>query len=209
MSEQNILPIKARYKSASVGEFIQSVVHRAQSLFEKNQDFLRLSPHDRSSLLRTKASYVACLSFHLILREVHLMEHPIFLQSLTLLFGPTATQLGERISSQVDCDPIITKLILAIVSFSTITFAIYNHEHSGNLTNMKNILRIQETYTELLWRYLLYKYNHQHAVIRFANMIRCLFSVQDAVASVIEAQYVSDIIASLVRQTELALVVSH
>ena len=137
------------------------------------------------------------------------MQHPIFLQSLINLFGPAATQLGERISSQVDSDAIITKLTLAIVCFSTITFAIYSNEPPENLTNLKNILRIQETYTELLWRYLLYKYNHQHAVIRFINVIRCLFSIQDGIASVFEAQYFSDMIASLVGQTELALVVHN
>ena len=203
--EQNTLPIKVRFKSAPVAAFLTSTLNRAQTLFEKNQDFLDLCSHDRSVLLRTTATHVASLSVHIILTRAQLMDHPAFLKSHEILLGPTTTTLGKRMYRQVDCDTVVMKLILAILSFSTTTYSVYNNISAVNLRNMKSVLKVQDTYTELLWRYLHYRYDEAQAVTRFLSFVRCILSVHEAIVKATEVQWYTEIVDDLVGLTEHSL----
>jgi hypothetical protein len=203
--EQNTLPLKIRFKSGPVASFLTSTLNRAQTLFEKNQDFLDLCSHDRSVLLHTTATHVASLSVHIVLTRAQLMDHPAFLKSHEILFGPITTALGMRMYKQVDCDTVVMKLILAILSFSTTTYSVYNNISAVNLMNMKNILKVQDTYTELLWRYLHYRYDEEQAVMRFLSFVRCILSVHEAIVKATEVRWYTDIVDDLIELTEHSL----
>ncbi|CAF5107359.1 unnamed protein product [Rotaria sp. Silwood1] len=122
-----------------------------------------------------------------------------------MIFQPSAIVCIKRVIDRFDSDVTFIKLILAILAFSTISYTVYRKNTQSNLTNIKAILSIQDMYTDLAWRYLLYKYGHHQAVIRFSNLLRCLFSVSEAIVEAHEAQQFTDIIDYVVEQTEEAL----
>jgi hypothetical protein len=74
-----------------------------------------------------------------------------------------------------------------------------------HLPNTKAILSIQDIYTELAWRYVLYKYGHHQAVMRFSNLIRCLFYVNDAIVEGHESREFTEMIDTVIKQTEQIL----
>ncbi|CAF5161884.1 unnamed protein product, partial [Rotaria sp. Silwood1] len=63
------------------------------------------------------------------------------------------------------------------------------------------MLPFQDMYTDLAWRYLLYKYGHHEAVKRFSNLTRCLFAVTGAIAEAHESQKFTEMIDSIIEQT--------
>ena len=67
---------------------------------------------------------------------------------------------------------IVMKLFLAILSFSTYRCTAYPDISRDILSNIQEVLRIQDTYIEITWRYLLYKYVYQQAVKCFSDFIR-------------------------------------
>ncbi|CAF4344552.1 unnamed protein product [Rotaria sordida] len=97
------------------------------------------------------------------------------------------------------------KLFLAILSFSTTRCTIYSNTPLENLSTIKKIFDIQNAYIELLWRYLLYKYNFERSVICFSNLIRCLFAINEALVEAHDFQWYTDTIDSLVQQTQQTL----
>lgn len=200
--EQNVLPIKSRYKPTVVAHFIESILSRAQSLYEKNQDFVGLCEDDRSILLRTTISHVAGLGVHIILRSSQLMQHPMFLTSLQTLFSPVSLTYALRVREQIDDDIVMMKLVLAILTFSTNNYTVYSNVALIHFRNIKEILRIQNSYIELLWRYLLHKYSYDECIKRFANLIRCLFSYQWALMEAIELERFNNMIDNVIEQTE-------
>ncbi len=145
-----------------------------QLVFEKNRDFLLLPLHDRTTLLRNTVQYTVGIGGMLVLRQHHLFDYPSFYNSAEIIFRPTAAASFKRAIDQLDPDDAFIKLILAIFAFSTINCTAYTKLGLINLINIKAILSIQDIYTELVWRYLLHKYNHCEAVIRFSNLVRCL-----------------------------------
>ncbi|CAF1178889.1 unnamed protein product, partial [Rotaria sordida] len=189
--EQNLLPLKLRFKSASMIEFFQILLDTSQSIYKNNQDFLSLSEYDRSILLHSTFIYTSILG-----------GQPA---TIELIGNPNAAAANKRIAKRMDFDMITMKLFLAIISFSTIRCTIYSNTPLENLSKIKKILDIQNKYIELLWRYLLYKYNFERSVICLSNLIRCLFAINEALAEAYDFQWYTDTIDSLVQQTQQTL----
>ncbi|CAF1005072.1 unnamed protein product [Rotaria sordida] len=205
LEEQNRLPIKLRYKYPSVCNFFTSVKSNIQLVFEKNRDFLSLSRHDRTTLLRTTVEYTTSIGGMFTLRQYKLFDYPPFYESTEMIFKPSGTKFARRVIDQLDPDNTFIKLILSILSFSTTNYTVYKKNMPINLTNIKGILSIQDMYTDLTWRYLLYKYGHHEAVIRFSNLLRCLFVIIWAIVEAHESQKFIEMIDSVIEQTKQTL----
>jgi hypothetical protein len=203
--EQNILPLKLRFKYSSVCEFIISLIRESRFLDEKNPDFMSLSSHDRSILLHSSTKYITILSASFTGRQTHLLDYPSLLQSTEILIGSTAMTLIKRLFDQLDFDIIFIKLILSILSFSTTNYSIYTNTDPINLINIKMIIHTHDKYIELAWRYLLCKYNYHQAVIYFSKLINCLFTLNAILVKVHEEKSFTDIINSIVDQTKRTL----
>ncbi|CAF1008314.1 unnamed protein product [Rotaria sordida] len=186
LEEQNRLPVKLRFKYPSVCNFFTSMKRKIQFIFERNVDFLSLSHYDRTILLRTTVEYTSNVASMFILCQYKLCDYPLFYKSTEMIFKSSAAKFTRRIIDQLDPDNTFIKLILSILAFSTTNYTVYKKNMPINLTNIKAILPIQDMYTDLTWRYLLYRYGHYQAVIRFSNLLSCLFSGIEAIVEVHE-----------------------
>jgi hypothetical protein len=194
-----------RFKLAAVSEFYTAFLGGGQLLYEKNVDVTSLCPHDRSILLRNTIKYVASLGTCLIARYTRLLDNTALYKSSEALYGSATLANGVRAIEQLDFDGTFVKLVLALLVFSTFHYIYYTNMAPDNLINIKAVLCIQDMYAELAWRYLLYKYDHERAVICFSNLMRCLFSVNDTIVEAVECKQYTDMIDSLVQKTEETL----
>jgi hypothetical protein len=117
----------------------------------------------------------------LVLRQTKLFDHPGITESVETVYGSTVSNLTLRLLDEVDRDITFVKLGIAMFAFSTNNCASYTNVGLGYLKNIKDILRIQDMYAEVAWKYLLYRYDHQQAVKCFINFIQCLFIVNTAI----------------------------
>ncbi len=208
MNEQNLLPPKIRYKSTAVMELLQTLLNESQFIYKNNQDFLSLSPDDRSILLHTTFRHATSLSTNFIVYKVRLMDHPSYFDIIEMISHSNAASAVQRIKCRLGFDMIIFKLLLAIISFSTINYTVYSNTPPMNLSNIKQMLHIQDTYIELTWRYLIYKHNYEQAIKCFSDLLRCLFAVTETIVKSDDVQWYVDIVDELVQQTEQSFVVN-
>lgn len=200
--EQNALPMKMRYKSACVSQFVGSLIGGAQLLFEKNADFLSLSPHDRSLLLHGKLKYIGGLSLCLIVQSTGLFNDPAYCHTNEIVFGP-ATLTGEkRTGAQLDPDIVLVKLLLTMLLFSTMDYTIYAAAAPVNFDDVQAIVRIQDAYTELAWRYLIYKYDYVYAVRCFSKLLRCIFNANEATVEAAARDEYNQLVETTIRRVE-------
>ncbi len=179
--DQNALPVKLRFKCSSVRDFLTIMKSKIQLGIEKNRDLLSLSSHDRTILLRATVQYTSSIGGMFMLRQHRLFEYESFYKSSEMIFGSSAAAFTRLVINQLDSDDTFIKLMLIILAFSTINYTVYAKNIPISSMNTKEIISIQNTYIEITWRYLLYKYNHREVVIRFSNLIRCLFLVNNAI----------------------------
>jgi hypothetical protein len=112
---------------------------------------------------------------------------------------------AKHTGDQLDSDIIFVKLVLTIIVFSTFDYICYTDVPPVTFKDIKGVLRIQNMYVELTWRYLLYKYDHDRAVMCFSNLIRCLFTLNNAIVAAAEIQQYKDLISSLATKTREVL----
>jgi hypothetical protein len=209
LQEQNQLLPKMRFKLAPVAEFFPSFVGVSELLYEKNADFVTLCSHDRSILLHNTMEYVTGLSTCFITRHAHLLEDPTLYRSIEVLYGSGPVRTSSVAIAQLDFDSTFFKLVLAALTFSTYNYTCYTNMAPVNLKNIKTVLRIHDMYTELIWRYLLYKFGHEQAVIYLSKLVRCLFLVHNAILEMDDCKPYTDMIDSLVKRTEETLTLTE
>ena len=199
---QSSLPPKFRFKHQSVNTFFTLMMSNVQLMVEKNRDFVSLTLDDRITLLRSTVEYTTNIGAAFLLREGQLLDRPDFFRSTELIFRPSAVALTKRLIDHLDPDMMFLKIMISIVAFFTSNYTMYPSTPFTHLKDMKAVLRIQDAYTELVWRYLLYKHSYRDAVLCFSNLIRCLLLVNDSVVEAHDAPEVTDIIHSVVHLTE-------
>ncbi|UJR07776.1 hypothetical protein I4U23_012059 [Adineta vaga] len=203
--KQNCLPLKLRFKFEPTAEFITSNMSCVPEIFEKNLHFRSLSYHDRSILLRNTVKHTGCIGGTFVLHQSQLLHDPLFYQTTTTIFGSDIMSRIIPLTESFDRDETFVKLILTIIAFSTTTYTIYSQTNFNNLNNLKQILQIQDIYTELAWRYMIYRYNYDQAVIQFCQLIQCLFRVNSTIVEVDRNQEYTSIIGTVIEQTEQLL----
>ena len=206
--EQRSLPLKMRFKMTSVITLVNSFLLSSQALFEKNGNFRSLNFHDRSILLRGTMKHVSGLGAAFLLNHVKLFREPAFCQAAETTYGMEAFRYGVRASHLLDYDNTFVKLMLAALMFSTYEYTDYNNQPAMFLGDMKSVLGIQDTYVELTWRYLLYKYDLRRAVSCFSNLIRSLLLLNTAIISAVKVDTYNDTMNRLLKQTEEILVLT-
>ncbi|CAF1505770.1 unnamed protein product [Rotaria sordida] len=189
MLEQNALPLKLRFKKEQIKKLIQ----------------ISLDKYDRSVLLHSTFTHTAHLSANFIIYKTQLLNYPTYINIVEMLTHPGLVSATKPIADQLYFDMIIMKLFLVILSFSTTRYTVYSNTPPVNLSNIKEILRIQDTYIEITWRYLLYRYNFDRSVICLSDLIRCFCAIHEAIVKVHDIPWLTDTIASIVNQTEQTL----
>ncbi|UJR07777.1 hypothetical protein I4U23_012060 [Adineta vaga] len=203
LSKQNNLPLKLRFKYGSIQELVLLLMTRSQTFFEKNSNFLSLCTHDRTILLHRLTKYIAFITFSFIEQITHLIDDPSLYKLLQTLFGSCAISMNKKLFTRLDhFDVLFLKLSLLIICFSTFDHVIYEKQSADNLTNIKQIMKNQDIYIDLAWRYLVHEYNEQQATKYFSNLIQYLFVVHQTVISIYDGKYFRDIIHSVIEQTE-------
>jgi hypothetical protein len=150
-----------------IQEWIRCCYETTGIYLRLNDDLIQLTTDDRSIILRSAVENVSCMINALVIQNYPLCSLDAFTNTMISLYGKDAVDIHQSGMKFMDSDMIIIKLALSLFAFSEITFSYI----STNLTNSLNILKIQNQYAEITWKYLLYKYGHYQAVQRFLNLI--------------------------------------
>jgi hypothetical protein len=205
LRDQNNLPIKMRYKMGPTSDLITACTGGGQPLFEKNPAFVSLSTHDQCLLLRNTIKHVGGLNTCFVLDRLGVPENPAFCKSAEVVYGVHVIHYAKQSFTYLDCDPVFTKLILTVLIFSTPDHVCYANTSAENFEDAATIFRFQAMYLELIWRYLVYRYDHRRAVLCFANFLRTIFAIHNSIVIAIDNPHYIDIIDALIRQTEVKL----
>lgn len=205
IQDQNTLSLESQFEYSSVRDFFICMMNKIQLAFEKNHNPFSLCSHDRIFLLRTTVQYTTILGVIFTLRQHRLLDYSSFYNCAEIIFGSITLDFTKRVIHQLDPDDTFIKLILTTLGFSTINYTVDTKNNLTKLTDTRKILSIQDMYADLAWRYLLYKYNHRDAVIRFSNLIRCLFHTNDAIVAAHESERYKNMIDAVTGKTEQLL----
>ena len=178
------------------------MMSNVQLVFERNRDFLTLSLNDRTTLLHHTVEYTTGMGAAVVLRQAQLFDRPSFSESIEMILQPATVALIKRLVDQLDPDIALMKMMCAVVAFVASNYTVYLSTEPTKLTDLKAIVRVQDMYTDLVWRYLLYKRSHSDAVLCFSNLLRCLFLIHTSVVEAHNGPQYTNIMDTVVETTE-------
>ena len=205
MKELDSLPLKLQFK-IDLNKMLQLVTtfyDAVEPFIRSNHDFTSLPVHDRSIVLHGAIDNVSCLSGGFIARQSGLITNAAFRQGLEKIYGTIPFNLTLKMISLIDQDVSLVKLTFALFTFCTSNCTIFNENVSFRyITSYQEFLRIQNTYAELIWKYLLYKYTFIQAVMRFSNLVQCLIVALTIRTHLQTVRSHTDVVDSLIQKIE-------
>ena len=187
IDEQKNLPPKLRYKSAALEKIFTLMLSGVQIFFESNEDFRSLASNDRSVLLRNAAETVGTFAGLCVCRQANLLDDDVIVRLTKKSYGPVVMHSVRRLIDFIDQDWTLIKLGVAMFAFSTVNSLASSRVRMERLDDLSTVLRVQNSYAEATWRYLLYRSDHRHAVCCFTNHIRCFLLT---ITTIVEAHRV-------------------
>jgi len=91
------------------------------------------------------------------------------------LYGYDIVRQAKLIIKRLTYDSNVVKIMHIIFAFSTNCYTVNfdkNMNHDALLTGSFRLLGSQNVYTEILWKYMLYRYNYIEAALRFAGLVK-------------------------------------
>ena len=94
------------------------------------------------------------------------------------LYGCEMLTRGNLVLARLYWNFVAVKLILAALVFFKFDYVHYNGDDPPTIVDdLKAVLDIQDQYSDLIWRYLLYRYDHTYAVRCFSRLVLSLLAL--------------------------------
>lgn len=194
--------------SILVQSFFEQIYEASGRFLRANPDLRRLSSDGHSLYLRNAAENVTCLGAVFAWSQARLDECQTFANLVVEICGSTSVDIVRHVLKFTDSDVLISKLTLSLFTFSPSFSHFLPHGSSQRLDTLA-LLRLEHSYTDLTWNYLLHKYGLEESVRRWNIVIQCLLAATQTVAQCQSIdKHVNDI-ETLVEEIELTLVLDQ
>jgi len=179
---------------------------------KKNPNFNSLPAYQRPIILHHGDNNLAIFAGTFIASQLKMLENFTFINALDMSYGMQARCFTQYLASKFDYDPNFMILSMAIMAFSTSSYTDFElsqtlKSDSENSNDAKAIFEIQNTYVEVTWQYLIYRYAYQEVVSRFDKLSRCLLTVPHILTEMKNTRQHQVIIGALIEETNRTLVV--
>ena len=157
---------------------IMSLFYNAlQSFISSIPDFKILTSAEQCSLFQRNLHGILCTGSMFLMRESGIFDKQENEQILLPLYGNESLQEAKMICHQFNCDPILFKIMLIALAFSSNCYMLHNLNHFDKdslLLGTFRLLGSQNVYVELMWKYLMHTYDTNIAVKQFSTLVKQL-----------------------------------
>jgi len=172
-------------------------------------DFQILDVTEQISLF--KRNLQTMIAFYLILffRETNLIENTQLIESFSKFYSFEMFQLIKYFNEQIDLDATTLKLILFVFAFSTNCIFINNfddNERDSLIHGTFRLLTSQNTYLEVLWKYMIYRYGYLESIRRISQLVQIFVCLSKHLSSIsMNNSTYQNLIANIVENIQKSL----
>ncbi|CAF1495087.1 unnamed protein product [Adineta ricciae] len=190
---------------------LMTIIHTSlQSFIECIADFRIMTTEEQCSLFQRNMQGLLAFYSILLFREAGIFHNQTSENTLVPLYGYNNVQRTKYLSSLFDYDLTLVKLALTALAFSSNCY-MTSIEQMGSyrdcfLYGTFRLFGSQNAYAELLWRYMLYKYEFSQAVRRFDALIKASVDSLTLSSSIYESNRIhQNFVDELALQIEFSL----
>ncbi|CAF1226311.1 unnamed protein product [Rotaria sordida] len=151
-----------------------------QLFISSTPDFKVLTTSEQWSLFQRNMLGLLSIGGIYFMRESGIFDKPENEMAILPLYGNDVVQQVKIISTQFNFDPTLIKLMLIAIAFSSNCFTKQNRKSMDKDSLLLGTYRLfgsQNVYVELIWKYLIYRYNYVESVKHISTLIKQLLDV--------------------------------
>jgi hypothetical protein len=179
-----------------------------QPFLERFPQFHNLSKHIRRIIVQNNLNGIGSYNSIFAASESKVLDNEFCLATCYQVYGEDFVKEGQHFMTRMESNGTLIKMMLSILAFSS-NCSIVLHDHRFNLTNTSTtnsiiLIRIQDIFIVLLWKYLVYQYGFIEAVRRFDHLVKYHLDLLNRINEVNSKQHV-DMIDNLIEETTHSL----
>ncbi|CAF1634452.1 unnamed protein product [Adineta ricciae] len=195
-----------KYQSL-IDDFVSCTYKTTEKYLRMNHDFSKLPFDDRAIVLRNAAHKISCMSGSFVVQYHQLFDSSAFSNSLIGRYGQHTIDLQRWLTNMIGSDVVLAKL-----AFSLFACGEDVHSYFPSITTVfpstNQVFEIQNTYVEIVWKYLLYRYGYDQSVKKFLKLTSWLLALIVFLIHVQTLETHLDEVNSLVERTEIELILN-
>jgi hypothetical protein len=146
-----------------------------QSFVSATADFRILTIAEQCSLFQRNLHGLYNFCAALMLRDAGIFDNSRNEGLIVPLYGQEIVRQGKPIIMKLDFDSTLVKIMHIIFAFSTNCYTINYDPHMNKDALLQGAFRLlgsQNFYTEILWKYMIYRYGYKETIHRFAALVK-------------------------------------
>jgi hypothetical protein len=192
-------PIKTRFKIANYQQLVSTYFTFIVPFLEHIPDYQSLDLFDRQTLVHHNMITLTGIHSHYMASTTQFIPYldKNYAPTMNMLYGNELVDANEKLRQNLDAifhtDSVLVKLFLVIGAFSNITPCLSPTSQTtiksddDEVMFSRILLRIQNSYVDVLWRYMLFRFRHEELVeLLFAKIVYNCLHVQKFTSDIAE-----------------------
>lgn len=204
LQEQLSFPPKIRSKMSFAFDVISLFYTSIQPFLERLPYFHQLSNETRRILLRNNLNGTGTFNSMLAASEAKVFDYDYYIGTCEQIYGAECIRKVERFLSRREFNLTLMKIMLVVLAFSSncsIVLPDWNFDlNKSSIPYSIDLLRIQDVFIALLWKYLVYQYGFDQAVRRLDNLVKYHLDLLNRINDITSQQHL-DMIEDIIRKT--------
>lgn len=179
LKNQFSLPPKIRSKDSNTLNHIGSLFSTIHTFISRCPLFYSLSSKFRQELIKRNLNTIGSFNGFYMGKQMNIFENEIYSKLIDNIYGYNYSNNLIKASQRLQQNGILIKIMLMIIIFSS-NSSIISIDYSDNIQiifNSNILLNIQNIFVTLLWKYLIYQYGYNEAILRYLSLIKSLLDM--------------------------------
>ena len=176
---ESSLPLKMLVKPKFALDFMQQCSITLEELIKRSGHFQILSVDARRTSIKRNTFWMSIFEGRILSRQIDFLTDPRYTLSIIGMLGSEYSEKVINLFERLDSNEIIHKVMLFVASFfsnsSLVTFDSADNIPTSIAVSI-DLMRIQDIYVTMLWKYLLSQYGFIEAVLRYSSLITTMLN---------------------------------
>jgi len=203
LQNQFSLPPKIRSKSSNTLNHIGSLFSTIHTFIERCPLFYSLPLHFRKQLIKRNLSVVGSFNGFFMAKEMNIFENEIYSKYIDNIYGNGYSNSVIHASQRLQENGTLIKIMLMILIFSS-NCAIVRINPTENIQIILNsniLIHIQNIFVTLLWKYLIYQYGFNEAILKFLSLVKSILDLIQRMNEGLKIQKHWSMVENIIEQT--------
>jgi len=197
------LPPKIRSKTSNTLNHIGTLFSTIHTFIERCPLFYSLPSNFRRQLIKRNLDTVGCFNGFFMAKEMNVFENEIYSKYIDNIYGIGYSNSVICASQRLEQNQTLIKIMFMILIFSTncAVITINQSENIQIIFNIKMLIHIQNIFVTLLWKYLVYEYGFNEAILKCLSLVKSILDLIQRMADASKIQKHRTMVANIIEKT--------